>query len=74
MYLSLDAASYTAKLDTKVEVLDYTESPTEPETRSLKWFINDFAKTKSGFVFCRCGAAGQRVGIPCAPEIGRAHV
>lgn len=52
MYLCLDSASYTAKLDSKVQVLDYSESPTEPETRSLKWLINDLSKTKSGFVLC----------------------
>ena len=52
MYLSLDVASYTAKLDTKVEVLDYTESPYNPKTRSLKWLINDLAKSKTGFVYC----------------------
>ena len=61
MYLSLDAASYTAKLDSKVEVLDYSESPTEPETRSLKWFINDFAKTKSGFVLCSIIAENGKI-------------
>ena len=61
MYLSLDAASYTAKLDSKVQVLDYSESPTEPETRSLKWFINDFAKTKSGFVLCSIIAENGKI-------------
>ena len=61
MYLSLDAASYTAKLDSKVQVLDYSESPTEPETRSLKWLINDLAKTKSGFVLCSIIAENGKI-------------
>ena len=61
MYLCLDSASYTAKLDSKVQVLDYSESPTEPEARSLKWFINDFAKTKSGFVLCSIIAENGKI-------------
>ena len=61
MYLSLDAASYTAKLDSKVQVLDYSESPTEPETRSLKWLINDLSKTKSGFVLCNIIAENSKI-------------
>ena len=61
MYLSLDTASYTAKLDSKVQVLDYSESPTEPEARSLKWFINDFSKTKSGFVLCSIIAENGKI-------------
>ena len=61
MYLCLDSASYTAKLDSKVQVLDYSESPTEPKARSLKWFINDFAKTKSGFVFCSIIAENGKI-------------
>ena len=68
MYLSLDTASYTAKLDTKVEVLDYTESPYNPKTRSLKWLINDLAKSKTGFVYCNIMSENGRIisiALPC---------
>ena len=41
MYLCLDSASYTAKLDSKVQVIDYSESPYNLETHSIKWLIND---------------------------------
>ena len=68
MYLCLDSASYTAKLDSKVQIVDYSESPYNPETHSLKWLINNFAKTKSDFVLCNIIVENGkiiRIELPC---------